>query len=354
MFFSDSYATARQRFRAAARRADARLSAYGHPLAPDDLCADVAWLGPATARDVLFVVSGTHGVEGYCGSAGQLALLDGPIPGELPDGTAILLVHALNPYGFANNRRVNEDNVDINRNFVDHGDPPANVEYADVHAALVPKDWDGEGRAAADVELLSMLETHGERRLQAVITRGQWTHPDGLFYGGTAPVWSQHTLRSIASEFLTGRDRIAYVDLHTGLGERGLGEPIFRGGRDEGAFARARAWYGPALSSSEDGTASSTVIVGNTATAVADALEPGQQLTAITLEFGTVSGLEVLQSLRADNWLSLQDRVDDALHREIKEQLREAFCPADPAWRSTVLARTASVLRAALAGLAAR
>lgn len=30
-----------------------------------------------------------------------------------------MFIHALNPYGFATNRRVNEDNIDINRNLLD-------------------------------------------------------------------------------------------------------------------------------------------------------------------------------------------------------------------------------------------
>lgn len=364
MSFSDSYADARRRFLDAAAEAGAVLTTHRNPVAPDDLATDVAWLGPANARKVLFVNSGTHGVEGYCGSAVQLALLTGAIPATLPPDTALLVVHALNPYGFAHDRRVDEGNVDVNRNFVDHAalntgeqvrhGPPANVEYADLHGALVPKSWDGEARAAADGELMRLLGVHGERWVQAVVTHGQWTHPDGLFYGGTARVWSHRTLRTIAADLLPDRDRIAYIDLHTGLGPRGVGEPIFRGGRDDSAFSRAREWYGDLLSRSEDGSSSSTIIVGNTATAVADAVPPGTELTAITLEFGTVSGFDVLQALRADNWLSLQDRPDPGLRREIKHQIREAFCPSDPAWRTAVLARADVVLRQALAGLAAR
>ncbi len=355
-YFSDSYAVARQRFLAAAREAGAELTTYRNPAARgpegEELCTDVAWLGPQAARQALVAVSGTHGVEGYCGSAGQLALLHDGLPSALPPGTGVLLVHALNPYGFAHNRRVNEDNVDVNRNFVDHDDPPVNRDYRGVHGALVPAAWDGEPRAAADAQLMEVVAAQGARHLQAVVTRGQWTHPDGLFYGGQAPVWSHRTLRAIAETFLPGRDRIAYIDLHTGLGERGIGEPIFRGGRDDGAFPRARSWYGPSLSRSEDGTASSTVIVGNTATLIADTLAPQQQLTAITLEFGTVSGFEVLQSLRADNWLSLQERVSDHVRKEIKDQIRAAFCPPETDWRAAVLPRAEQVFRQALAGLA--
>ena len=42
------------------------------------------------------------------------------------------MIHALNPFGFAHLRRANEDNVDLNRNFVDHegGNYPENDLFA--------------------------------------------------------------------------------------------------------------------------------------------------------------------------------------------------------------------------------
>lgn len=67
-------------------------------------------------------ISGTHGTEGYAGSAIQLALLQYLSDNKqlLKDKAlpSILFYHALNPFGFANNRRCNENNVDLNRNFL--------------------------------------------------------------------------------------------------------------------------------------------------------------------------------------------------------------------------------------------
>jgi hypothetical protein len=165
-------------------------------------------------------------------------------------------------------------------------------------------------------------------------------------------VWSHRVLRDVVGTFLTGRARVAYIDLHTGLGERAAGEPIFRGGRDEDAVDRATAWYGKELSRSDDGTSSSTEIVGNSANLVADVLTGGEQLTAITLEFGTLPGIEVLNALRADNWLSLHDDAPDQLRVAIKKQIRDAFCPPEADWREAVLARAHVVFGQALAGLA--
>ena len=91
---------------------------------------DVAVLEGA-ADVVLLHISGTHGVEGHAGSAIQRRLLrrvssagslqnymasiaEGCKDGDLVP--TVVLVHALNPYGFVMGRRVDQDNVDLNRN----------------------------------------------------------------------------------------------------------------------------------------------------------------------------------------------------------------------------------------------
>ena len=73
--FSATYAEARDKFLSAARAAGASLSPYVHPeRGPDggEVATDVAWIGPADAAGVLVLVSGTHGVEGHCGSGAQV------------------------------------------------------------------------------------------------------------------------------------------------------------------------------------------------------------------------------------------------------------------------------------------
>lgn len=359
-FFSDDYTAARTTFLSAATAAGAQLTSHvlavtdrpgGEPQG-ESLVTDVAWLGPRSAESVLMLVSGTHGIEGYGGSASQVSLLASGLPEDAD--TATVLVHALNPYGFAHGRRVNEDNVDLNRNFVNHAAPPHNPAYDEVHDALVPADWTGPERSAADQWLVGYIKANGARALQAAVTRGQYRHPNGIFYGGTAPVWSNTVLATIAANYLTECHHVAYIDLHTGLGDFAVGEPIFRGGLDAGAMRRARDWYGAALTVSQDGTSSSTPIVGNTASMIAASLHQDQVLTAITLEFGTLSPGAVLTALRADNWLCPQDAPDPELARQIGQQMRDAFYPADPAWRTAVIARAREVADQALAGLAAQ
>ncbi|MCC3770753.1 M14 family metallopeptidase [Streptomyces sp. UNOC14_S4] len=354
-FFSESYAEARSAFLTRATARGAALSSHRNTRATgpggEPLYTDVARIGPPGARRVVLCVSGTHGIEGYAGSALQCALLADGYPYDTP-GVAFVAVHALNPFGFAHRRRVDEDNVDVNRNFVDHARPPANAHYAGLHPFLVPGDWEGPAHREADARLGEFAAVHGLRALQQAVTQGQWTHPDGLFHGGTAPSWSHRTLRDVVAEHTAGAEAVAYVDLHTGLGAPGAVEPIFRGGRDAGAPARARAWYGPALTASEDGTSSSTPITGNSAGLVADVLGDGPELTAITLEMGTADGLAVLTALRADNWLWLHPAARPARAEDFARRMSAAFYPDDPGWRDAVLRAGTGVLHAALAGLA--
>src|SRR5439155_11790360 len=98
---------------------------------------DIAWFGASNPRRVLLHSSGLHGVEGFAGSAIQLQLLN-DLP-TLPKDAALIVVHVLNPYGMAWLRRFNENNVDLNRNFVADeayvGVPPV---YADLDSFLNP------------------------------------------------------------------------------------------------------------------------------------------------------------------------------------------------------------------------
>lgn len=122
--FEPDYVSARAAFQSAASAAGASLETLPHPLTGlqgEDLSVDTAWLGPRGARRVLLSISGTHGVEGLHGSGCQVAFLRHITGSSLPPDTSLLLVHALNPFGFSWLRRVNEDNIDVNRNYVDSG-----------------------------------------------------------------------------------------------------------------------------------------------------------------------------------------------------------------------------------------
>ena len=162
--FSDSYAEARRKFVEAARRAGAKLTTYTHPSergpSGEPLHLDVSVLGPGNASRIFAVGSATHGIEGYSGSAVQRAWLRGRP--RLPKDTAVVFFHAQNPWGFAHKTRVTEENVDLNRNFIDFSKPlPPNPGYAELQSAIAVKDWNEASIAAAFAALDAYRERAG-------------------------------------------------------------------------------------------------------------------------------------------------------------------------------------------------
>ena len=141
--FPDDYRAAREAFVEAAEAADLGVTSRVHPKTHGadgkPLFLDVAMAGPRDAKRALLLISGTHGVEGYFGSGVQTGLLRQGLAQRLPQGVKLVILHALNPFGFSWNRRVNEHNADINRNFVDHARPPTNAAYDALADAIAPR-----------------------------------------------------------------------------------------------------------------------------------------------------------------------------------------------------------------------
>ncbi|MCH5378139.1 MAG: M14 family metallopeptidase, partial [Planctomycetes bacterium] len=101
--FSPDYATARDRFRAAVSRLGWQLEAQSIGVAGpsgEDLTIDVGWSSGGDPDRVLVLSSGVHGVEGFFGSAVQVALLQ-RWASAAPPSTRCVLLHGLNPFGFA-------------------------------------------------------------------------------------------------------------------------------------------------------------------------------------------------------------------------------------------------------------
>ncbi len=354
-YFSATYGEARGKFLAACAEQGLAVSSYRNPergAAGEDLLTDAVRIGPEKAARVLVASSGTHGVEGYCGSGCQIGQLRAGIFNDLPADTAVLLVHAINPHGFSWNRRVTEDNVDFNRNHLDHAGPyPANPAYDEVHAMLVPEDWDGPARAAADAAIDDYIAERGLTAFQAAVSGGQYNHEEGLFFGGFGPTWSHGTLHDIVRNQLRGCRVVALVDYHTGLGPYGHGEIICTQSSTGPGFQQTKEWYGDEVTSPEEGSSTSAVVQGT----VVDSYErllPDARVSGIGLEFGTQPVEMVLAALRADNWLHLHGDPGSDFGRQVKADMRAAFYPEATNWKGMVLSRAVAVTQMALAGLA--
>jgi len=356
-FFSASFAEARPKFLAAATAAGARLRSIAHPLKGPDggaLATDVAVLGPPEATRRLLLISATHGVEGHCGSGIQVALLRTGALQALPPDLAVVLVHAINPHGFAWTRRVTEDNVDLNRNFVDFSGPlPENPAYDSLFAAINPPSLSPEIMAAARETLRALSQSHGAMAMQAAVSSGQYRHDDGVWYGGSRPTWSRLTLEDIARRELGHATAVAAIDFHTGLGPYGYGEIITELDPGDPLFALAQAWYGEGVTSTISGNSTSARLTGTMDGGLARALAPAW-LSYVALEFGTRPTSVVLDAVRQDNWLHLHGNLESDQGKAIKALIRDAFYPDEDGWRTAVLARACAVVAGAVQGLGAR
>lgn len=183
--FSCEYEQARDKFLAAATHAGAMLRHWPHPLPGprgEALATDSAWLGANDATRVLVILSATHGVEGFAGSGPQVDLLRGDLAARLPPDTAVLLVHAVNPHGFAWWRRVTEENVDLNRNWIDFSQPrPVNPGYETLREHYNPRSLDTVTLARHEAAIEAWRAQHGVHAERVARSSGQYTDARGIF-----------------------------------------------------------------------------------------------------------------------------------------------------------------------------
>ena len=244
------------------------------------------------------------------------------------------------------------ENVDLNRNFVDFAKPfPENPEYARLAAAVKPMRWDEESQAAARKVILDYAREHGFPAMVQVLSGGQFSHPDGVFFGGRGPTWSRLTLEAIFRERLSVAAAIGMIDYHTGLGPEGYAEQIISAAHGTDEYRRAVAWHGVAATSQSSGDSVSARIAGDWLDA-APRLLAHARFTGIALEYGTVETNQVMDALRADNWLHAHGNPMSAQGQVIKQQIRDAFYVDNDVWRGMVLGQSLIAVRQTMRGLA--
>ena len=251
-----------------------------------------------------------------------------------------MLVHGLNPYGFAHFTRTTENNVDLNRNFIDRtaGAAPANPHYETLHDDLMIQAVDRRGERAGRcgdgrLHRASTAATRCSTPWRAAST----VHPDGLMYGGKDREWSNRTLETIVQETLCGAEKVAFIDWHTGIGD--YGKPFFLCFNEAGGalFANVPATGGARRMST---ACARTAWSGRTTPAwssmACSASSAIAQMCGAVIEFGT-RGVGMRRVLRLDQWLRRQNGLDPDVRAGLQADMMDAFCPFDGQWRKDTL-----------------
>lgn len=344
-----NYHEARDLFRQAAQDLGAHLenhvvlsgAEYG-----GDLTIDVAVVGVEDPTWSLVVSSGLHGVEGFFGSALQTAYLRQVQRQDVIDSKGqLVLIHAINPFGFFALRRVNEDNVDLNRNFLVTGETYSGSSqlYKDLddflNPASPPHQFDGYL-----VKALWNIGRFGYSKLKQIVAEGQYDYPKGIFFGGHKTAQSTAIIETHILRWARGR-HVVHLDFHTGLGKRGKYKLLVPGKRSQTDLTYYSTFLGPEIEhlGSDRGIAYKTKG------------DFGQYVLSISgttdyhfffAEFGTYSGIRVLKALRTENqafFFSSQPSVRERARAELLER----FCPRSPVWRQSVANQGLKLLQAA-------
>lgn len=365
--FIDDYTGARRAFLAQGEALAARFAnveRFAIPVASAqaaDLFVDGLYV-PAqrSPKRLLILSSAVHGVEGPAGSAvTRLFMQEFMTPAALAD-TGVLLLHGLNPYGFARQRRFTEDNVDLNRNAAQTGALYLgdNAGYPLVDALINPTTPADLGAAQHRLFLLrsvAMIARHGMAPLRQAVLQGQYAYPKGIYYGGSALAPQLQALAPRLQKILADYPLSMSVDLHTGYGARGQLH-VFLNPPDD---ARQRqgletVFAGHAI---DWGSGQDFYTVTGDVTSWIGALRQGGRHLPAVFEYGTLDSQTTLGAIKSLHITVLENQgaqwgyasKDD--EAAIQRDYREMFNPSSPAWRTKVVTDSRALLGQVMAKL---
>ena len=294
---------------------------------------------------LLIVTSGIHGVEAFTGAAIQMEFLTKNFKPEWLQKTGILIVHAVNPYGFHFQRRVDEDNVDLNRNMSadERLFERKSADYQSFEPFLNPTKPRSAGfmsDAFLFIKSLVKLFTVGRNKIAQISVGGQYQNPKGIYYGGQQNQPNSELIKKLFKKVGAPYSKVYHVDLHTGYGERGVLH-FFSSSKvaQISGFENIFDGYKIDLASDKDFYETSGDFVRFSFETFADK----ELILPMTFEFGTMDSQTIM-----GGFLSLRNMIYEnqghhwgysspQAERTVKKDFMNMFNPEDQQWRDQVL-----------------
>ena len=313
----------------------------------DELYIDNIYL-PAEVEttNLIILTTGVHGMEGYIGSVMLDVFFEEIYPTLNTDNTGILVVANINPYGMKYMRRYNENNVDLNRNFIEdweNFDLTSNKEYPKVESFLQPVGAMGNAfwhEVSFYLSLAKEALTTGADTISDALLTGQYEYAEGVYYGGNGDEKSTSYLKGVFADCIDGSyENLIHIDIHSGYGPR-YNMVIFNSVQDPTTEAEAKEMFGYdyiIATDSED----FYVTFGDTTDyfyRLARSKDSDKELYSTCFEFGTIgdSFIDSILSLKftvdenRQHWYPTSDPITAEM---VKQNYYELFYPTETQWR---------------------
>ncbi len=354
-YFCESYNQCREEFTHIANEHFFETKEFlVHSQVDDDLKISTAYFEHKSKEKLIILISGVHGIEAFVGSAVQKLFVENYADIFKDNNYSILLIHSLNPYGHKYKRRVDENNIDLNRNFLiqDENYQNDSNSYKELNSLLNPstevKSYNFASKLYFLIKFIPALILKGKDKLTQSIVGGQYHNEKGLFYGGSSPSQQRELLNNIVRDKISAHKKNILIDLHTGYGEKGklhlwaekdipeiaikLRKRIFK--NEELTFSKQKDFY---------------KVKGGLTDYIESLIPPDKILLSFTFEYGTLDSqttfgsLDSLYRMRVENQGNFFNYKSSDTKLKANQSFSEMFYPSDKDWRAKIIKQTKEV-----------
>jgi len=359
-YFRNTYPECREAFRASAEKLKEKLDRveiFSLPVenkTNDDLTLDFCYLPAQKNKSKLLILSsGIHGIEGFTGSAIQNMIMEHFDNPGLFSETGILFVHAMNPFGFKNSRRVTENNIDLNRNCDSKKTlfSSENNGYSELAEFLNPTGKANPGSPGNKFFLITAIKKLIQKSMKALrqaVLQGQYQYPDGLYFGGKDVEPQVKSVTPVLISYATDYETVMNIDLHTGYGELGVLHLFPNPVDDQNVkTAMEKIYSGYKI---DWGDSDDFYTINGAFSDYLGKLFPDKLYIPMTFEFGTLNSQTTMGSIHSIHTMILENQGFHFGYKNITAEektenaFREMYYPSSETWRSKVITDTRKMM----------